>query len=201
VSQKFDWLNFVLSGIVSLVVAVVSGVIQYAINRETIEASRSASATALALEKNIAEEQVVLAKQLAELEAWRETPRIKVLQSVQPTKCNVVATIQNEGGKQLVLFAIRTEWLTPLNEPKYGGVPSNEATFVDTADRSKAISINLNSKTLDIPYTFDLPIVIAPGEVLTLNIELNPLSRSCFLHLNSTDPHGWTELGMFRQPP
>lgn len=194
---------------VSIAIALFGALVSIFIAVITTAASTAQSRKALAQADAIASKQfelthaqIDLEKMLNDLEEWRKQPRLSVLRSSQLGADKMQSTLQNDGGRQLVLFAIANQWLTPANEPKFGSPPSTiGSAIVDTAQRSHVVPIDLSSRRLDIPYTFDPPIVIAPGEVLTLSIKLSPRTRSCHLVIDSNATEPWFVIGTFYHQP
>jgi hypothetical protein len=151
---------------VSLVIAV----------RQTSEGRQQAQ-RAIDSATSIATDQGKLTVQLDTIEEWRRSPQLVILRSVavrrqqvdSVRKDEVNCTIQNFGGRDLVLFEFNLVAITRATEMKGSSVtPLSDAVI--KADRSKVETIDLSAHDVNVErsFTIDPAIVVKPGESLTL---------------------------------
>lgn len=159
--------------IIALLGATFSAVISFAVAYYTVQSANIQSENARQSSERIAEQQAQLSLQLDQLEQWRLTPNLQVLDAQTFERNSLQTTVQNIGGRHAVLFTIQFTRV----DIKTNGAEGSLQT-VDTGVESKLAKIDLSKFDIREPYTFTPPVTIPPGEVLTLQIKLPPNAGS-----------------------
>jgi hypothetical protein len=161
-----------------------------------------------ALEQNdqLAHRQTQFSQHLHDLQQWQQGPHLQWLDGWQQQEF-VTAIVQNEGGRDVVLYAVGLERTAALTELKHAGRGELGALeTVQTAERSKVLPLDLSMKDDSGPmptFMLDPPAILEPGKTLVLKVKLNPKSPSCrlFVRWNRTGGTGRADVGDFLSLP
>lgn len=145
-----------------------------------IDASFVQSRNAIDASIDVAQRQAELQVKLDQLQEWRKTPNLIVLRqsAIDPDRIHtrsVQATIQNTGGRHAVLYTVGFR-----SESVVGHAAKRPVATIDSGVQSKVIRLEIDSFE---EHTFNPPITIPPGEVLTIQI--------CLPRLQSTAAIAW----------
>ncbi len=161
----------------NLVGAFIAAIVSGSIAMWQISEGRSQSQAAIDSASEVAQDQARLTVQMDQVDQWRKSPQLAVLRSVKlfrnfeetTVSREVNCTIQNTGGRDLVIFEICLIPITPANEMKFGHVVPMMGPII-RADRSKVEEIDLSEYDIrrDHSFRIDPAIIVKPGESLTL---------------------------------
>ncbi|QDV67672.1 hypothetical protein Poly24_13730 [Rosistilla carotiformis] len=183
-------------------IAAIGAVVSIGIAALQINAGNAAADKASQNAQFIASKQDALTIELDNVKQWRESPLLVVLRTIRIAEDTANCIIQNNGGRDLVLFGFELQRTVPRVTSNNGGsIPPQRTVIAAERSRSQTIDFSRCDLTSDCSFFMDPAIIVKPGESLTLRCVF-PIGQKEYGHIVLVDSNSVTpEFQLFQFEP